>query len=343
MTPIKYWLRFPTLKDPRIPVAGILFSYIVLGMAVLGFNRSPLQMITTVATAVALDMLFHRLLVDDDAPLFPLSAMITGMSLSILIDYSHGYLLATIPPLFAIASKYLVTYRGRHVYNPTLFGAVASLLLMDGMISASPSYLWDGRLYAIAAFVITMVLFFFTLRIKRIVLILSFLVFYGISLLIRAWLTHGQVSMTTWMTGALTAPAFYLFTFFIITDSRTSPDTRSGQVLLALGIVLIDAGLRLKQGFFTFFFAAFLCATLQLAWLHGRALIEGLEAFAIRARFGLQRWATLGLGGCLLWLAVQMFASVNQGAEPDATQIAAKQQGIVGAAPDGFARTKISE
>ncbi len=38
-----HWDRTPSLSDPRLPVLGILILYVVLGITVLGFNRSPLR------------------------------------------------------------------------------------------------------------------------------------------------------------------------------------------------------------------------------------------------------------------------------------------------------------
>jgi hypothetical protein len=329
MISIQGWLRFPTIKDPRVPVACILFSYLVLGITVLGFNRSPLQVAITVSTAVVLDMLFHRLLIGG-APLFPFSALITGMGLSILTNYAHGYAYAMIPPMLAISSKYLFTYRGRHIYNPTLFGVVACILLMDGMISASPSYQYGGS-YAIAAFIVTLALFFFALRINRMVLILSFLCFYSLGLLVRAWLTRWHMPMETWMMGALTAPAFYLFTFFMITDPQTSPNSKSGQILMAFGIAAIDFGLHLRESLSTFFIAAFICATLQILWMHAGSLHEGMQALKKRVRFGLRRWTFFGVGGLLLWSGMHSFASIDKNYEADfkLVEVISQEAGIV--------------
>ncbi len=338
MTPIKIWLRFPTLKDPRVPVAFILFSYLVLGMTVLGFNRGPLQVAITVSTAVMLDVVFHRFFVPGP-PLFPLSALITGMGLSILINYAHGYWYAAIPPLIAISSKYLITFRGRHFYNPTLFGVVICVLLMDGMIGPSPAYQWGGS-YAIGAFIVTLAIFFFALRIQRMALIISFLGFYSLGLIVRAWLTRYHVPWETWLMGALTAPAFYLFTFFMITDPQTSPKTKSRQVIFGFSIAAVDFILHLRESLSTFFIAAFVCTTAWLIWEHVSVLNEGWAALRQRFRFGLWRWATLGTSGALLWLGAHSYATVEHGAVADfrLIEIPAAQVGIVSRQGDVFSK-----
>ena len=339
MTPLTQWRGFPALKDPRLPVACILFCYLVLGMTVLGFNRNPMQVAVTVSTAVVLELLFHRLLVGGP-PLFPFSALITGMGLSILINYAHGYVLAAIPPLFAIGSKYLITLRGRHVYNPAMFGVVASLLLTNGMISDSPAYQWGGS-YAIAAFIVTLALFFFVLRINRIVLILSFLGFYSITLLVRAYLTRWHMPMETWLIGAVTNPTLYLFVFFMITDPQTSPGTRKGQIFVAFAIAAIDFVLHLKESLSTFFYAAFLVTTLRYVWFQGQALLQdwrapaagwatALRNLAGKLRFIGRRWLILGGSGGLLWLGAHSMAAMDPVWQADfrLAEIPAQQAGI---------------
>jgi len=78
----------PQWRDPRIAVAGLLSLYVLLGITVLGFNRSITQIALVVAAACILDVFLHRLL--KGAWLFPFSALITGLSLSILVNYAHG-------------------------------------------------------------------------------------------------------------------------------------------------------------------------------------------------------------------------------------------------------------
>jgi hypothetical protein len=85
----------------------------------------------------------------------------------------------------------------------------------------------------------------------------------------------------------------------MITDPQTSPDSRRGQVLMAFGIVAIDFVLHLQQSLSTLFYAAFMCATLRLVWLHGRAW----RTAASRLRGALPRWAAVGAVGFAAWTA----------------------------------------
>jgi len=131
-------LRLPAWDDPRLRVFGLLSVYVLLGITVLGFNRTPSQIAFLIIACCTFDVLLHRVL--KGQWLFPFSALITGLSLSILVNYAHGGYVVLVPVFFAIASKYLITFKGRHVFNPALFGIVASLVVGNNMISTSPAY-----------------------------------------------------------------------------------------------------------------------------------------------------------------------------------------------------------
>lgn len=260
------WDRAPTWRDPRAPFAVILACYVVLGITVLGFNRSPAQILLTVTSACLLDMALHYLL-RGQRLLFPLSAAISGLSLAILVNYAHGPWLPMVPVFFAIASKYVLTWRGQHVFNPTLFAVVVCLKLGDGMFSAAPAYQWGGN-SAMAAFVVTTALALFVFRIGRSALIVSFLGFYIVQLCLRAWLTRWHVPPETLFMGPLTSASFYLFTFFMITDPRTSPSSTRGQIGMAFSIVLVDMILHRFESLSTLFVAGFIYFSARFAWLH---------------------------------------------------------------------------
>ncbi|MDX1693697.1 MAG: FG-GAP-like repeat-containing protein [Ketobacteraceae bacterium] len=254
------WDRFPTWKDPRIPFFFILFTYVIAGITVLGFNRSPGQVAVIVGTTCLLDMAFS--LAFRRRLLFPLSAAITGMGLSILVNTAHGLWLPVVPAFFAIASKYLLTVNGRHIYNPNLFGLLTAVIIGGGMISPSPAYQWGGY-PAISIFVVTAAIVLFATKIKRNPLIISFLIFYTINLAIRGYVTRHHVPWETIVLGTLTSPTFYLFTFFMITDPATSPRSWKGQVFMAFFISAVDLALHKQEALSTLFKAGFLYYTLM--------------------------------------------------------------------------------
>src|SRR5438477_11419943 len=110
----------PTWKDPRIPFATLLTLYAILGCTILGFNRSPLQILLTIVAGCLLEMLFHWFFCQREW-IVPLSAYISCVSIALLLNYSHNYYLLFLPVFFCISSKYIFTYQGKHFFNPSLF------------------------------------------------------------------------------------------------------------------------------------------------------------------------------------------------------------------------------
>ena len=203
--PASKWV-VPAWSDPRIPFATLLTLYAILGCTVLGFNRSPLQILLTIVAGCALEMLFHWLFCEREW-IAPLSAYISCVSIALLLNYSHNYYLLFLPVFFCISSKYIFTYQGKHFFNPSLFGIVAALTLGHGLYSSSPAYQWGGGV-AMAVFLVTAALALFVFRVGRTPLILSFLGFYAIATLIRAYLIRWHMPPEVLILGVLTSPRF---------------------------------------------------------------------------------------------------------------------------------------
>jgi len=267
-----------TRRDPRLPFAAILTLYAVAGVAWLGFNRNPVQLGITVASACLLDMALHFLLRKREL-LVPLSAYITGLSLALILNYSHDYVLLAFPVFMAIGSKYLFTVNGAHRFNPSLFGVVASLVLAGNLISTAPAYQWGGT-WQVSAFMVMAALSLFIFKIDRGWLVGSFLLFYTLQTAVRAYLMRDWLPPEMLFLGTLSTPPFFLFTFFMITDPKTSPASRRGQIGVALAIALLDFGLNLVQSVFTFFYAAFIVQAARFAWAHWREM----QATGVRTR-----------------------------------------------------------
>ena len=321
----RHWQRLPDWRDPRVPFFLLLLAYLFVGITWLGFNRSFTQVSLTILAACILDVILARLL--RGQYVFPLSAAITGASLGILLNYAHDPWLPLVPVFFAIGSKYLLTFQGRHVYNPSLFGVVAALSLSDGMFSAAPSYQWGGTL-SVSLLIVTAALLVFVFRIRRGWLIVSFLVFYILALGLRAWMTRWHLPPETLILGTLSAPAFYLFTFFMITDPATSPHTRRGQVLMALTIVLVDLALHRYQSYSTLFYAGFAYFTVRFIYLHLRHIYHSWWPRWRAAARSLLVLVPLGMAGAFIYKGI---IQPIEGIEPGFTlhEVAAREAGIV--------------
>jgi hypothetical protein len=120
---------------PAIPpkyLSSILITVVlvvgqIVGDIVGGYDR----LLLALGTAVAAELLLSRLMRGKWPVL--LSAYISGNSVAILTKPAGGLLWPFwMGSLIAITSKYALTYRNRHLWNPTNFSISALLLLSPG-------------------------------------------------------------------------------------------------------------------------------------------------------------------------------------------------------------------
>src|ERR1700722_568402 len=289
----------PRKEDPRLPFAGILTAYAILGCTVLGFNRTLVQILLTVAAGCLLDMALAWTFCNRER-LVPLSAYISMMSIGLLLNYSHNSYLLFLPVFFTIASKYVVTFRGRHIFNPSLFGLVCALVLGKDLYSSAPAYQWGGS-WALVAFMITAACALFLFRIGRTALIVSFLGLYSLQTLLRAYILRDHLPMETLILGTLTSPRFYLFTFYMMTDPKTSAKGTWQQIYWSVAVVLVDLWFHTIESLYTLFYALFVVAATRFFWLHLSALWKG-RGMRLKEAFDLQLAGRVAVCG-VLWAA----------------------------------------
>jgi Na+-translocating ferredoxin:NAD+ oxidoreductase RnfD subunit len=251
--------------DSKYVVPFILLTYNILGLTILGFNRSWSQILLTVLVGVFLHLFFDYLFKKKCE--FNVSAVTTSLGLCILINYGHSLIYPIIPIFLAISSKYIFNFKGRHTYNPAMFGVAASLLLAPEFISSSPAYQWNGA-GSMAIVIVMSALIFFMPKINRGWLVGSFLFVFTLQILLRSILIKHYLPFNTLFFGTITSPSFFLFTFFMITDPMTSPNDKKQQIIVGVSLALLDLIFHLISSYHTFFYAAFTLGTIRLTWFH---------------------------------------------------------------------------
>ncbi len=155
------------------------------------------------------------------------SPLITGLSLSLLLRANDPFLPA-IAGFIAIASKFVLRIDGRHIFNPAGFAIVVLLLTSNG-VWISPGQWGTGIwLAALIAFFAILVL----QASQRSDMALFFLGSHAALLVARAhWLGDPlAIPLHQLQSGSL-----LIFTFFMISDPKTTPDSRFGRLLFACG------------------------------------------------------------------------------------------------------------
>jgi Na+-translocating ferredoxin:NAD+ oxidoreductase RnfD subunit len=273
--------KFYDRVDPRWTIAFILGLYNVLGFTVLGFNRSPIQMLITSIMACTLELLLCRWVTKKW--IFPLSALISSFSLSLLLNFSHNYWILIVPVFFAIGSKYFLSLNGRHFFNPALTAVVMCLLFCENLITSAPAYQWTG-IENLWIFMVLLGVFLLLPKINRHWLVISFLVTFTAQTALRALIMRHHLPFETLFLGTLTSPSFILFTFFMITDPMTSPKTKNDQIIVGASIAIVDLLYHIVQSYYTFFFAGFTVAAIRFLWFHFKIIRQSPGFIAWKQR-----------------------------------------------------------
>ncbi len=263
--------------DPRYIVTFLLLVYNVLGFTILGFNRTPFQILSTVVFAVLLHLFYDYIFFKKIY--FSISAVTTALGLGLLVNYGHNAIYPLIPIFIAISSKFLFTFNGKHRFNPGMFGVAISVLFASSFISAAPAYQWNG-ISSMALFIIMPAIIFFMPTINRHYLVLSFLAVFVLQITLRSILITHYLPFQTLFFGTISSPAFFLFTFFMITDPATSPADKKSQVIIGVSLGIVDLLYHLVSSYHTFFYAALTVGSIRFLWAHLQSIrTEGLKEY----------------------------------------------------------------
>lgn len=209
--------------DPRLYQIGALSALLAYGSGRLEFDVSAGRVAIILGVALGAQWLGARLA---RSAFEAKSTLISGLSLCLLLRTNSDALAAGAGAL-AIGGKFFLRWRGKHLFNPTNFALVALLLLADGQVWVSP-----GQWGSVAFFGFAMVCVggLVATRAARADVALGFLAVYlALGFGRSAWL--GEPLAIPWhrtQSGAL-----LLFTFFMISDPRTTPDSRAGRLVFA--------------------------------------------------------------------------------------------------------------
>ena len=217
--------------DPRWWQIICLGSLLTYGLFRLEFGTSWVQVAATITTAMAAQWAFTRLL---KLPTFEWkSALISGFGLCFLFR-ANDWRLAVLCALLAIGSKFLIRWNGKHIWNPTNFALVAMMIAFD-QAWVSPGQ-WGSSvtmIYAMAmagAFVVN--------RSARSDTTIAFLAAYAGVLVARSLWVHEPLTIPL---HRLQSGALMIFAFHMISDPKTTPNTRAGRILFA-SLVAVGAG-----------------------------------------------------------------------------------------------------
>ena len=257
--------------DPRLFQIGSLATLLAVNIAWFDMGARPLQSLITIAATMAAQALFGHAFA---AGFEWRSAAITGLSLSLLLRTNEPMLWCA-AGILAIGSKFLIRVRGKHLFNPAAFAIVALLLAGGGRVWVSPgqwgAQVWLGLLVASAGMLVLT-------KSRRIDTALAFIACYGGLLLWRAFVLGDPIAIPLhqMQTGSL-----LIFTCFMITDPRSTPDRRAGRLLFAALVALLAYRLQFTEQMRTALYFALIAVSLTTPLID---LVLPAERFRWRAQ-----------------------------------------------------------
>jgi enediyne biosynthesis protein E5 len=233
---------------------GILESY----------DRTVLAIVTAIAAELVMGRITYR-----HWP-HPASAYITGISVGILVrsPFFWPYVLAS---LISIASKYVLRFRGRHLWNPSNFGVSAILFLAPATVSLL-SIQWGNTLWPMV--VIWLLGAVIVWRVGRLHISATYVLsFIGLSFI------RSAITGNPWLANVapITGPMYQLFIFFMVTDPKTTVGPKWAQMVVVFVVALVEMVLRLNEIVYAPFYALFLVGPTAM-------IIEGLFAGPVATR-----------------------------------------------------------
>ncbi|MFT5980080.1 MAG: Na+-transporting NADH:ubiquinone oxidoreductase subunit NqrB [Flavobacteriales bacterium] len=229
--------RFSTpviFKDPRLFQLTALGSFLIFGILQLGWQHDIkrfLVLISFTLLAQCLAIVALKLPIDSWK-----SGLISGLGLCLLFHSSSFWILA-MAAIIAIGSKYLIRWKGTHIFNPANFGIIIPLLLTnEAWVNTGQwgSGVMLAFFFASAALMVLM-------KVGRIDTSVTFLLtLFALESLRSVFYLEWDFDVVfhKMMNGSV-----LLFAFFMITDPRTTPNRMKGRIIWAALIGVLSFAL----------------------------------------------------------------------------------------------------
>ncbi|MEA2636758.1 MAG: enediyne biosynthesis protein [Chloroflexota bacterium] len=299
----EYTVILPSIRDPRLHVAAVLVTLQVLGQTVLGFRLSVAQILICLATGAVIE--FVVAFFKDSAIMWPASGLLTGNSTAFILRTpgtlhgqwwsTHGIWIFIGVVAISMASKYLIRWRGRHIFNPSNLGLVIAFVALGPKLT-EPQDLWwippgPWLIVTYAVLVVGGLLIAWELRLLglEIAFMAGFAAFTALALalvpdhcMVASWHVAPMCGRELWQI-LVTSPELLVFGLFMIPDPRTVPDGPVARVAFGI-VVAILAVLLIGPTSLEFWTKTAILASLVIACALRFALVRFLSPLEARDR-----------------------------------------------------------
>jgi hypothetical protein len=260
-----YPVLLPNLRDARLHVAAVIVSIHILGQVTLRFHVTVPQILAAILTCAVMEVAITFR--SRRAFVWPASAMLTGSGVALILRVPdtpvgdhwsfHGWYVFAGVAALSLATKYLIRYRGSHVFNPSNIGLVVAFVVL-GSSRVEPLDFWwaplgSGLLLAYAVILVGGLLI--TARLGLLAAAVTFWITLaaGLGLLaasghcmVARWAFAPVCGIDYWRV-IMTSPEVLIFLFFMITDPKTVPAGRAGRIAFGFLVAVTSTLLMAPQ------------------------------------------------------------------------------------------------
>lgn len=209
-------------SDPRHYQITFLLIFLLFGITNLGWEVEKFKFIVTFITCLSTQAVFTFFTNKDFNSLK--SALISSLSLCLMFKTNE---MGTIflAGFLSVASKFMFRFNGKHIFNPTNFGIIITILL-SGKAWISPGQWGSNGLLLLFIGLLGLTVL---LRVKRLDTAFAFFItFVGLSFM-RNVLYQGWP--IDFFFHQFTSGTLLLFTFFMITDPVSTPSHKIARIM----------------------------------------------------------------------------------------------------------------
>ena len=252
-----YPVLLPKLRDPRLHLAATITSLQVIGQVGFHFEVSIAQILLALGTCALLEMAIAFR--SQHVILWPASAMLTGNGVAFVLRVPgtahgdwwslRGWWIFVGTAAISLLSKYVIRWRGEHVFNPSNIGLVICFLAL-GRTRAAPLDFWWGPMSAWLALALAVIVsggFAILRRLHLLRVALGFWASFAAGIGVLA--LGGHAMTARWHLGPITgfhlwwvlitSPEVLVFLFFMITDPKTAPRSPRARIVYAITLGLL--------------------------------------------------------------------------------------------------------
>ena len=252
-----YPVVLPKLRDPRLHLAATITSLQVLGQVAFDFRLSIAQILVCLVTCAVIEVAI--VMRKQHVLMWPASALLTGNGVAFVLRVPgtvhgdwwsmNGWWIFAATAAGGLLSKYVIAWRGQHVFNPSNIGLVVCFLAL-GRARVEPLDFWWGPMswwMVLALAIIVTGGFTILRRLHLLRIALAFWVSFAAAIAVLAVTGHAMTAR--WHLGPITgfhfwwvlvtSPEVLVFLFFMITDPKTAPTGGRARVAYALVLGLV--------------------------------------------------------------------------------------------------------